>query len=273
MAAIRNVTFIAAAWLVVGVLIPVAAFAAPAVSNCLAIANAAPMIIPASVKLAALKKRELRLTFVGHSTFLIESAGGIRIATDYAGWAGAGLIPDVVTMNHAHDTHYTDFPDPNIKHVLRGWNPKGGYAAYNLQLADVLIRNVPTNIRSFSGDGTELFGNSIFIFELAGLCIGHLGHLHHELTDQQLGQIGQLDVVLVPADGIWTMDHGGMAKVILQLRPRLVVPMHYFDASTLSPFIDRLKPLFSVKINPVPTVVLSRATLPEQPQVLILPGF
>ena len=70
-----------------------------------------------------------------------------------------------------------------IKHVLRGWNPNGGAANHDLTVGDVKIRNVPTNIRSWAG-GTEIDGNSIFIFEVAGLCIGHLGHLHHELTAQ-----------------------------------------------------------------------------------------
>ena len=56
------------------------------------------------------------------------------------------------------------------------------------------MRNVPTNIRTLDG-GTERHGNSIFIFEVANLCIAHLGHLHHTLTQQQLNEIGRVDVV------------------------------------------------------------------------------
>ncbi|NIX22805.1 MAG: Zn-dependent hydrolase, partial [Actinobacteria bacterium] len=92
---------------------------------------------------------------------------------------------------------YTDFPDPAIEHVLRGWNPEGGPAEHDLDVGDVHIRNVPTDIRGWSGL-VEPDGNSIFIFEVADLCIGHLGHLHHRLSDADLALIGRLDVVFAP---------------------------------------------------------------------------
>ncbi|MFQ5625565.1 MAG: MBL fold metallo-hydrolase, partial [Methyloligellaceae bacterium] len=203
------------------------AHAVPYTSKCLAVAEHLSPVKHANYRVADLANNQVRLTFVSHSTFIIESQMGIRIATDYAGFHGRGPVPDVVTMNHAHDTHYTDTPDPAIKHVLRGWNPNGGWAEHNLNVGDVHIRNVPTNIRTWTEAGTEKFGNSIFIFEVAGLCIGHLGHLHHELTAQQLGQIGQLDVVLVAVDGIFTLDHDGVVNVLKELRARLVIPMQY----------------------------------------------
>ncbi len=221
---------------------------------------------------ATLQKNEIKLTFVGHSTFRIESAGGVIIATDFAGLSGQGRLPDIVTMNRAHETHYTNFVDPKIKHVLHGWNDKKGFAFHEVTLDDVRVRNVPTNIRDWSG-GTALYGNSIFVFEIAGLCIGHMGHLQHTLTSQQLAQIGQLDVALVPADGIYTMDHIGMAEVVRQLKARLTIPMHFFGGRTLNQFLDLLRPTHEVKIHPQPGIVLSRAGLPKRPEVLVLPGF
>lgn len=155
-----------------------------------------------------------------------------------------------------------------IAHVLRGWNPEGGHAEHNLSVGDMYIRNVPTNIRSWQGLGTEKFGNSIFIFEVGGLCIGHLGHLHHELTDQQLGQIGQLDVVLAPVDGTFTLDHPGMLQVLKDLRPRIVIPMHYFGS--LSTFLGALSQDFAVRESESETVILSPATMPRKPEVLVL---
>ncbi len=222
-------------------------------------------------KIAELANNEVRITFVSHSTFLIESPGGIRIATDYAGYHGRGMIPDVVTMNHAHDTHYTDTPDPAITHVLRGWNPKGSWAEHNLTVGDVYIRNVPTNIRTWGEGGTEKFGNSIFIFEVSGLCIGHLGHLHHELTSQQLGQIGQLDVVMVAVDGVFTLDFDGVVNVLKELRPRLVIPMHFFG--DLDGFGARLSETHDIEISNTKTVVLSPATMPKKRKLLVLPGY
>ena len=80
-------------------------------------------VFPAALKLAALGADQVRLTFVGHSSFLIESPQGVRIVTDYNDYRKPMVIPDIITMNHAHDTHFTDHPDPAIKYVLRGWGP------------------------------------------------------------------------------------------------------------------------------------------------------
>ncbi|MEC9369039.1 MAG: MBL fold metallo-hydrolase [Pseudomonadota bacterium] len=250
----------------------VSAAAAPITSRCLAVAQNLLPFMRVAYTPVALEADEVRLTFVGHSTFLIESPQGIRIATDYAGWHGQGGLPDVVTMNHAHETHYTDFVDPKIGHVLRGWNPQGGHAEHSVTVQDVFIRNVPTNIRRWSG-GTEVSGNSIFIFETAGLCIGHLGHLHHELTQQQLAQIGQLDIVMAPVDGAYTLDTGGMLKVLKELHVRLVLPMHYFGPTTLERFLTALGGEFAVKHNDTASVVVSQKTMPDRPQILVLPGY
>ena len=67
----------------------------------------------------------------------------------FSGVYGANPLPRVVTMNKAHRTHYSDFPDPGIEYVLRGWNPDGGPARHALVVDDVYIRNVPTDIRNW----------------------------------------------------------------------------------------------------------------------------
>src|SRR5258708_27576199 len=83
-----------------------------------------PHVIPAALRLA-LTPEQVRLTYVGHSTFLIESPQLVRIATDYNDYVRSPVQPDIVTMNHAHTTHLTDYPDPPIQYVLRGsWPPR-----------------------------------------------------------------------------------------------------------------------------------------------------
>jgi L-ascorbate metabolism protein UlaG (beta-lactamase superfamily) len=243
---------------------------APA-SECLAMAQAPGLVRPVRYEKAALEANQVRFTFVGHSTFLIESPGGVKIATDYSGYAD-GIVPDVVTMNRAHSTHYTDFPDPQIKHVLRGWNPDGGPAHHDLQVGDVRIRNVTTDIRG-GALGRLPDGNSIFIFEIAGLCIGHLGHLHHELTPEKLGSIGRLDIVLVPVDGTYTMAQANMLNVLNDLKARIVMPMHYFSPQTLSRFVSGLSGALDVDYQSDPTIVLSASKLPDRPKLIILPGY
>jgi len=243
--------------------------AAP-VSRCIALAQSIPGVHYASLTNAALTRSEVRITFVGHSTFRLESSGGVILATDYTGAAGPGPIPTVVTMNHAHSSHYTDFPDPRIEHVLRGWGTEGEPAKHNLKVGDVLVRNVTTDIRGYGGV-REQDGNSIFIFEVADLCIGHLGHLHHPLGPDYLGLIGQLDVVMVPVDGTYTMNQAAMAEVLKLLKARLILPMHYFSEFTLSNFLSKMGEGFDVDVSETASVTVSFATLPKQPTVLALP--
>jgi L-ascorbate metabolism protein UlaG (beta-lactamase superfamily) len=263
------------AWYFALLALPIAVFAGRSgaqdagTDRCLAVADVPQLLYRAEYR--PLEAGQARLTFVGHATWLIESPGGVRIATDYNDYVRPPLPLDVATMNRAHSTHYTEHPDPAIAHVLRGWNPEGGPARYDLTVGDVRIRNVPTNIRDWQG-GTIAYGNSIFIFEVAGLCIGHLGHLHHTLTDQQIAHIGQLDAVMVPVDGSYTMDTAGMVEVVKALRARLILPMHYFNAYTLNRFLDRVRGDFAVEMASTATIVVSQASLPSAPKVLVLPG-
>lgn len=236
--------------------------------GCVGVAGAPAPVLRATHK--GTEAGEVRLTFVGHSTWLIDSPEGVRIATDFTGYHGDGRLPDIVTMNRAHATHYTNYPDPRIAHVLRGWDFSAGFAAHDLRLKDVHVRSVPTNIRADDEDGTLPFGNSIFVFEVAGLCIGHLGHLHHELTLQQLGQIGQLDIAMAPVDGIYTMDHGGILAVLKQLKPRVVLPMHYFSPATLARFIAAAEGRLQAVHQSADSAVFQRGKLPAEPQILVL---
>jgi L-ascorbate metabolism protein UlaG (beta-lactamase superfamily) len=241
-------------------------------SECLAMAEGLARVQPASLQVVALQADEVKLTFVGHSTFRIETAGGVVVATDYNGRAGEGSLPQVVTMNRAHSTHYTNNPDPGIAHVLRGWTEDGSPARHELQVGDLRIRNVTTDIRS--GTATRVTdGNSIFIFESAGLCIGHLGHLHHELTPGHMGWIGRLDVVMVPVDGRMTMPQANMMSVLKDLKASVILPMHIFGPDTLASFLAEARKSFKVTYNESASFVVSSKTLPTEPTVSVLPGY
>jgi L-ascorbate metabolism protein UlaG (beta-lactamase superfamily) len=243
-----------------------------AADRCLAVAEAPRLVQPAQYRPADLKPTEARLTFVGHATWLIESHGAVKIATDYNDYIRPPVVPDVATMNRAHTSHFSMFPSPDIKHVLRGWNPDGvGPARHDLTIADVRVRNVATNIRDWSG-GYMPHGNSIFIFEIAGMCIGHLGHLHHTLTPEQIGHIGQLDVVMVMVDGGYSLDIAGVVEVLKALRARLILPMHYFNSYTLNRFLETIRNDFPTETAAEPSIVVSQPTLPSEPKVLVLPG-
>jgi L-ascorbate metabolism protein UlaG (beta-lactamase superfamily) len=240
--------------LAVALLLP----AAHAAAKCLPIAAA-----PARVVLAALPEAgTVRLTYIDHSSFLIETAGGASAVTDYYGFP-LDPVPDAVTMNNAHRTHYTDLPDAAIPNVLRGWASEGIIVTHDVTIDDLRIWNVPTNVRDVGG--TRINGNSIFVFEVDGLCIAHLGHLHHTLTDVHLGELGQIDVVLAPADGSYTISHELLVEVIGQIGPSLIIPMHYFGTGRLSNLLALLEAKgYTVEYQDENVTTVSRMTMPSR---------
>ncbi|WP_349435737.1 MBL fold metallo-hydrolase [Pararhizobium sp. A13] len=256
-------------------LTPARAQAAP-VSQCQAIAEARPDVAFASFKpwaglnVQAVVGDEVKITYIGHSTFLIETPGGVSIATDYSGWYALPEAPDVVTMNKAHSSHYTLTPDPAIKHVLHGWGGDGGPADHDVVVGDTYIRNVTTDIGA--GGGTmEPDGNSIFIFEVAGLCIGHLGHLHHELDETDYAEIGRLDVLMVPVDGGLTMGAESMSRVVARLRSALILPMHR-RGPPVTNFLQMFGDGFDKSFATGASVMVSVRSLPRKPLIYILQG-
>ena len=242
-------------------------------SNCIALAqnNPAPEMIRDASFPGPPESDMLRIWYLDHASFVLQTADGTMAVTDYTGTTGeADLVPDVVTMNNYHDSHWTAFPDPRIAHVLEGWPQAGVPAHHELDLGQMLVRNVTTDTRGPFGEGSQKDGNSIFVFEAAGLCIGHLGHLHQELSPAKIAAIGRLDVVMVPVDGTFTMNRAAMVQIVKQLHARVVIPMHWFSPEMLAEFIGLLREDFAVELRDGPELLVSPTTLPERPTVVVL---
>lgn len=241
-------------------------------SHCIAIADATPGIgyLHKAAWTEPAPDGAVRIHYIGHSMFLIRTEDGLSIVTDYNGDSVAtDFRPDVVTMNRAHSSHWTDYVD-GIPHVLRGWSEDrfGIGADHHLELGDVLIRNVTTDIRSW---GTvEENGNSIFVFEAANLCVAHLGHLHQEPSDAQYAALGRVDVLMVPVDGSYTMDLRAMMRVVERLRSSVVIPMHWFGPSRLQMFLTGMSEQFDIRRVEGSEITLSLSSLPSRPTVVVL---
>jgi len=258
--------------------VPVAVMALPAAaqdrrpSHCISLVQNVPGldVIHKASFTDPLPDYTVRIRYIGHAMFLLQTPAGLSAVTDYSGFLGAAdFVPTVATMNRAHSTHWTPNPDPRIPHVLPGWDFEAGAADHYLELDDLVVRNVPTDIRSYTGTGGEN-GNSIFVFETAGLCIGHVGHLHHEPTPEQYAALGRLDVVMVPVDGGFTMDVAAIMRVVRRLRSSVVIPMHWFGASTLEYFLTGMGDEFAVVRTDASEIELSLRTLPDRPTVMLL---
>ena len=182
------------------------------------------------------------------------------------------MPPRIPPMTTATSRPRSYLPDPGIEYLLPGWGEGGEPAKWELTVDDVWLRNVTTNIRGGFAE-TERDANSMFVFEVAGLCILHLGHLHHVLTEDHLKALGRIDVVLAPVDGSYTLDVDGMIEARQARQVPLVIPMHYFGASTLNRFLVRMGDHYEVVLSDSPSVTMSRDSLPVLPTVLVLPGY
>lgn len=244
-------------------------------STCLAVAQniqspAIPVHYASYAQPAQANKYDVTISFQGHSTYLVRSPQGVTVATDFSGWLTDDIIPTAVTMNRAHSSHYTDYPDPKIKHVFRGWGTNGDIARYSEMVGDVLVRNVTTDMLRF---GALPDGNSIFIFETGGLCIGHLGHLHHKLSEDHYAKIGRLDVVMVPVDNGLTLNHVSVKELLKRVRSSVILPMHVRSSGALPGFLRHMGAEFPVQTVATNKLVLSLRNLPKQPTIMLLPGI
>ncbi len=242
-------------------------------SHCIALSQAAPGL--EYIHLAGFRDsvpdETVRIRHIDHSMFLIQTSGGLSVVTDFNGWIGtADFTPDIVTMNNAHSGHFTASPDPAITHPLQGWPTAGLAADHDLDLGEMLVRNVTSDMRS-RGVGVIPDGNSIFVFEVAGLCIGHLGHLHQEPTGAQYAALGRMDVVMAAADGGLTVDHSTMIRILNRLRSSVVIPMHWSGRhGSLEAFLRGMVNDFDIRRDGVSEVEVSLRTLPDRPTVIVL---
>ncbi|MFQ5692541.1 MAG: MBL fold metallo-hydrolase [Nitrospinota bacterium] len=209
----------------------------------------------------------LRVTYLGHSSFLVETPGGASIVTDYNDQHLPSRRPDAATMSNPHHLHSSGTIDPERTRPLRGWDPGGGIAKVDVRIRDARIFNVPTN---FSGSGgARANGNSIFVVEAAGLCVAHLGNLNHLLDRKALRTLGRIDVLFISADGSWTLSHADAVRLIRQIGPSIVIPMQY-DFVGPAVFAERAGAYFPVRIHDRDSLLVSRKTLPRRTEVLFL---
>jgi len=180
-----------------------------------------------------------KLTWLGQSCFVLETAAGTRIVMDPIpkglGYElPVGLKADAVTISHEHFDHNNVGLLANKPRVLRGLTAdKKGWTRIDEKVKEVSVRSV--GVYHDDKRGAERGLDTVFVFEVGGMRIVHLGDLGHVLTDEQLSAIGSVDVLLVPVGGFFTIDGYQATRVVDQLRPRLVVvPMHYkTDVSTI----------------------------------------
>ena len=163
----------------------------------------------------------MKIEWLGHATFLIASDSGLRIITDpyepvdNLNYGRINETADIVTVSHDHGDH------SNVA-AVRG-NPQA--VRGTTEVKGIKFKGVPTY--HDDAGGSRRGSNTIFCFEVDGVNVCHMGDLGHVLTEEQVSAIGKVDVLLIPVGGFFTIDAKAASRVCDQLKPRVVIPMHY----------------------------------------------
>jgi L-ascorbate metabolism protein UlaG (beta-lactamase superfamily) len=165
----------------------------------------------------------MKLKWLGHSCFLITSETGLRIITDpYSTVGGINYSPvneaaDIVTISHNHRDHNNIAAVRGKPEVITG---SGTKTAKGIQFKGIASHHDESK-------GKERGANTIFCFTVDGIKLCHLGDLGHELSREEIAQIGNVDILLIPIGGFFTIDAGVATKVGDDLKPKVILPMHY----------------------------------------------
>lgn len=210
------------------------------------------------------------IEYFGHNFFQITSSKGTKIITDplAPGMHPTPVVtPHVVTVGREHPNHnYVELAQGNPI-IIRGLANHG--AAWNkvsTSVRDVLIYNIPVYQQAF---GTALKG-AAFVFDLGVLCIAHLGDLSHPLTPEQVKAFGKVDVAMIPIGGTFTMPPDTAREVLAQLKPKIAIPMHYRENTSLLEMFFQGMPHRRLPNN---TLVVSKAALPAQTEIVVLTPY
>ena len=222
-----------------------------------------PFIVP-----VAASSGFIEITSFGHSFFQITSSAGTTIVTDpfnkYMGYPVPEVWPHVVTVGREQRNHNNVElvnGDPLILRGLTSWGLE--WNEINTIFRDVLIYNVPAHMRARH----EFIKGSAFVFEMDGMCICHAGDIGEPFNEDQLDLIGHIDILLVPIGGRTTTGPENAKKVIEQLKPKIAVPMHYYNNTfLLQNFIEGPYPTRFLEMN---KFSVSKDTLPASTEIYI----
>jgi len=220
-----------------------------------------------------------QVQYLGHSAFLLTSSQGTKVLVDPpSAGTGYGIAPiagvDAVPVTHEHSDHNNVALATGSPLILRGLT-SDGWATIDQRVKDVRIFSIsPANpIYHDAEQGARRGRNTIFVLEVDGLRLAHLGDLGHTLTPQAVQAIGAVDVVMIPVGGNFTIDAAAATQVVGQLSPRVVIPMHYktdvrptWQGEAVDPFLVGK----TVQRPNSTTIDLSKATLPAATTVVVL---
>lgn len=216
----------------------------------------------------------MTITYHGHSTFKLKGKRGTVITDPYGdsvGFALARTSADIVTVSHHHPDH--DAVE-KVTGTARRERPFIIDEPGEYEVGRISVFGTP----SFhdASQGTERGSNTIFTILLDNVRVCHLGDLGHELTSDQLESIGDIDVLLCPVGGHFTLGPELAVKTIRALEPGIVIPMHYRTTDHNMDLFADVKPLenflneYGMGPQPVEKLEIDNTTVPEETELVLL---
>jgi len=209
----------------------------------------------------------MKIKWLGHASFLITSDAGTKIITDpYTAGGGVNYgeikeSADIVTVSHEHGDHNNAAAVSGNPVVIRE----------SAEAKGINFRGIPTY--HDDAGGSQRGKNTIFCFELDGVNVCHLGDLGHRLSDKQLAELGQIDVLLIPVGGFFTIDAAVATQTCDRINPRVIIPMHFKNnkcAFPIAPLDDFLKGKNNVIQPDASETGFKQGDLPAETRIIVL---
>lgn len=184
----------------------------------------------------------MQITWYGHSCFLLTAESGYSILTDPCdqdtGYELHDLVCDAVTISHEHHDH-------NCLAIVSG-SPLIFRAPGEYKAGDVSLTGFPSFHDSVKGENRG--ENIVFLYQIDGLKVLHLGDLGHMLPDDTIAKIGDVDILLAPIGGYYTLNAKAATELADRLNAKVLIPMHY-KTPALHFNIEGLEPLLAANAS------------------------
>jgi len=214
----------------------------------------------------------MKIKWYGHAAFLVTTDQGIKIIFDpyesgaYGGQLAYGKIKDeadIVLTSHDHADHNDIKNLPGSPQVVKGSGSK--------TIKGISIKGISTYHGSSRGKGRG--ENPIFVLTVDEMKLCHLGDLGHRLGEKEVSEIGPVDILLLPVGGFFTIDAKEATEIAEQLKPKVVIPMHFKTSKCgfpISPVEDFLKGKTRVKRPGTNEISMDKKTLPSEMEIVVL---
>jgi L-ascorbate metabolism protein UlaG (beta-lactamase superfamily) len=206
------------------------------------------------------------INWLGHSCFRIKGSHATVITDPYSpeiGYSLGKVSANIVTLSHQHPGHCY------AKGI--GGSPKIVERPGEYEIGGVLIIGIGTFHDKEKGGSRGK--NTAYLLEIDEVTVCHLGDLGHMLTDEQVEEIDDVDILLLPVGGVSTINAATAAAVVRQIEPKIVIPMHYQTPALkfeLEPVDKFLKEIGAKQVEPLPKLSVSKSSLPASTQVILL---